>query len=159
MEKIIDGKELANMKFIKTKDGLLKEYKPQGRFIPKLGERYYFMTNKGEIDFYDNDNYDIDDYIINHNIVFKTIEDGKDYRWFLEQLDKYKTDFSKEEWKDKDIEKYYIFYDYSKRKVKIEYHLFWRLQGTVHFTKENIEKFIDTVGEDRIKKYMFNVWE
>lgn len=154
---IIEGKDLINMKFVKTEDGLLEEYKPQGRFIPNDGNIYWFVNIYGDLVYNYNTNDKEDKYLIAHNLVFRTSEECKDYKWFLEQLDKYKTDFSKEEWEDKDIEKYYIFYAYSKRKVKIEYNLFWKSQGTVYFTKENIEKFIDTVGEDRIKKYMFDV--
>lgn len=121
---IIDGKDLINMKFVKTEDGLLKEYKPQGRFIPNDGNTYWFVNIYGDLIYNCNANDKEDKYLIAHNLVFRTIEECKDYKWFLEQLDKYKTDFSKEEWEDKDIEKYYIFYAYFERKVEIEYNLF-----------------------------------
>lgn len=156
---IIEGKDLMNMKFIKTDDGLLKEYKPQGRFIPKLGERYYLITNKGDVNFFDNYYDTYDNYIFGHYLVFRTEEECQDYKWFLDMLDKYKSNFSKEEWKDTNIDKYFLILNHATKKIDYSSNKFCQSQGVTYFTKENIEKFIEVVGEDRIKKYMFDVWE
>lgn len=151
---IINGKDLVNMKFIKTEDGLLKEYKTQGRFIPEKNGNYWYISLCGDVYFSCN-NTECDDYVIAHNLVFRTRDECEDYKLFLEQLDEYKTDFSKEEWENNRIRKYYIFYDYGYHEVKTDFSSVWKVQGTVYFTKENIKKFIEVVGEERIKKYMF----
>lgn len=157
--KIIEGKDLVNMKFVKTEDGLLKEYKPQGRFISKEDEMYFYINSTGNIYHHKNAMGKIDNYIINHNLVFRTIEKCEDYRWFLEQLDKYKTDFSKEEWKDTNIDKYFLILNHATKKIDYSSNKFCQSQGVTYFTKDNIEKFVEVVGKERIKKYLFNVWE
>lgn len=156
---IIEGKDLMNMKFIKTDDGLLKEYKPQGRFIPNDGNIYWFVNIYGDLVYNCNANNKEDKYLIAHNLVFRTIEKCEDYRWFLEQLDKYKTDFSKEEWKDTNIDKYFLILNHATKKIDYSSNKFCQSQGVTYFTKDNIEKFVEVVGKERIKKYLFNVWE
>lgn len=155
---IIDGKDLINMKFIKTEDGLLKEYKPQGRFIPKKDETYCSIEINGNIGFYKNYNDTIDNYVIAHNLVFRTEEEAGDYKWFLEQLYEYETDFSKEERKNENIRKWYLYYSYCSNGIETDYSSVYQLSN-YYFTKENVEKFIEIVGEDRIKRYMFDIWE
>lgn len=155
---IIDGKDLVNMKFIKTEDGLLKEYKPNKRFIPKDGETYWY------IDAYDLKCYcrvygHYCEYYVSHNLVFRTKEECKDYKWFLDTLDEYKTDFTLEEWEDDNVGKYEIYIDHTTKAIGTEaYCNFQSLHG-YYFTKENVHKFIVEVGEKRIRKYMFNIWE
>lgn len=154
---IINGKDLANKKFIITEDGFLKEYKPKGRYIPEKGEKYYFITHFGDINPTIN-NSESDDYLILHNFVFKTKEECKDYRDFLDKLYKYKTDFSREEWENKKIRKYSFIYDCSLH--SLSFRVAMDIQGyNYYFTEENIKKFVDEVGKDRIKKYLFNIWE
>lgn len=147
------------MKFIKTEDGILKEYKPQGRFIPKYSERYWLVENNGRINFIDNVNSDNDNYIIAHNLVFRTHKECMEYKWFLDQLDEYKTDFYKEDCENIEIEKHCLYFEHENQCINVFVCQEYQDQGTIYFTKENIEKFIETVGEERIKKYMFDVWE
>ncbi len=155
---IIDGKDLVNMKFIKTEDGLLKEYKPQSRFIPKKENIYWYIDITGGI-YSSISNEDMyDKYILNRQLVFRTKEEAKDYKWFLDKLDEYKHDFTIGEWKDKDIKKHILYFDYRDNKIYITYDTNLKFD-CYYFTKENAEKFIEVVSEDRIKKYLFNVWE
>lgn len=148
-----------NMKFVKTEDGLLKEYKPQGRFISKEDEMYFYINSTGNIYHHKNAMGKIDNYIINHNLVFKADDECHDYKLFLEQLDEYKTDFTKEEWENFGIEKHFLCFDHRTKEVKLYIAYNLQNQRTIYFTEENIEKFVEVVGEDRINKYMFDVWE
>ena len=156
---IIEGKDLMNMKFIKTDDGLLKEYKPQGRFIPKLNQTYFFINSDGYVDSYTNTKHKADNYIIAHNLVFRTQDECEDYKWFLDMLDEYRTDFSKEEWENVKIIKCYLYFEHANQGLATSLNYTQQQQGIVYFTRKNIEKFIEEVGEDRIKKYLFDVWE
>ena len=61
---------------------------------------------------------------------------------------------------DKYTKKYYIQYDYDVNKIMIFKHYSIGIQGVINFkTEELAQKAIDEVGEDRLKKYIFNVKE
>lgn len=157
--KIIDGKDLVNMKFVKTEDGLFKEYKPQERFFPKKNEIYWFIDSNGYVCSHENTKHEIDNYIIEHTLIFRTQDECQDYKWFLEQLYKYKINFSKEEWEDRSIDKYYLYFEHNKNVVKTSYCGSLLQCNYDYFTEAGIIKFIETVGKERIKKYLFNIWE
>lgn len=61
---------------------------------------------------------------------------------------------------DKYTKKYYIQYDHDVNKIIIFKHYSLGIQGMINFkTEELAQKAIDEVGEDRLKKYVFNVKE
>ena len=61
---------------------------------------------------------------------------------------------------DNYTKKYYIQYDYDVNKIMIFKHYSIGIQGVINFkTEELAQKAIDEVGEDRLKKYVFNVKE
>lgn len=156
--KIIDGKDLVNKKFILTDEGYIKEYRPQSRFIPQFDETYYYIDCFGYIDYTKNENNDCDKYILSHQLVFRTKKEAEDYKWFLDQIDNYKTDFSKEEWEDYSVSKYSLYFKYGEHKIGKGFNCNTK-SHCYYFTEENIDKFIEVVGEERIKKYMFDIWE
>lgn len=156
---IIDGKDLVNMKFIKTEDGLLKEYKPKDKFIPKYNENYCFINDYGDITWLQNCDMERDRYIYSHKLVFRTRKECEDYKWFLNKLDEYKTDFTRKEWGNTNIKKYEITICHKDRRIKTGIVYSHQTFNPYFFTKENADKFIEEVGEEHIKKYMFNIWE
>lgn len=127
---------------------------PTERFIPKENERFWFVNNFG---FIDNEVYVSDtsaDYCVRHNLVFRTKEEVKDYKWFLDKVDEYKKPFELEK------DNHYFYYNHEDEKVYRIYDIYRQGQGIICFgNKENIEKFIEEVGEERIKKYMFDIWQ
>lgn len=61
---------------------------------------------------------------------------------------------------DKYTKRYYIGYDYNANKIEYYFRYFLGLQGTIYFESEELaQKAADEVGEDRLKKYIFNVKE
>lgn len=61
---------------------------------------------------------------------------------------------------DKYTKKYYIQYDYDVNKIMIFKHYSIGIQGSINFkTEELAQKAIEEVGEERLKKYVFNVKE
>ena len=61
---------------------------------------------------------------------------------------------------DNYTKKYYIQYDYDVNKIMIFKHYSIGIQGVINFkTEELAQKAIDEVGEERLKKYIFNVKE
>lgn len=157
-QKIIDGKDLAGMKFIKQEDGSLKVYEPKRKkFVPKNGEYYYYVNVNGVIhDITKHDNI-YNDYLVAHNHVFRTKEDAEDYRLFLDQLDKYSYKFSKEEWNDRNLHKHFLVL--FQNTLTIDYNLRAMKTCTYFKTQEDIKSFIEEAGEERIKNYMFDIWE
>ena len=127
---------------------------PTERFIPKKGERYYFLNTVGKISHLTNSKDDFDTYVIHHNLVFKTKEQAEDYKWFLDKVDEYKKPFKYEDYNN------FLYYDHYYESIEMLTVTTAEYQGTIHFgDKANTKAFIEEVGEERIKKYMFDVWE
>lgn len=124
-------------------------------------DKYYYINCYGEIDstFYDCDE-DVD--IIKCGNAFLTEEEAKhevERRKCEAILLKYGTrdlmslgDFS--------VNKYHIYYCYKRNDIVIDCNVYTNSQGTIYFkTEELAHKAIEEVGEDRLKKYVFNVKE
>ena len=127
----------------------IEKVKSKGRYIPKKGELYFFVGMYGGIiaNVYDSEQ---DEYVIKHNLVFRTKEEAEDYKWFLDQVDKYKKEFVYGE-RNHCIEFYHDL-----KELIFGYYTSIRSQGTTYFgSKENIEEFRNVVGDERIKKYFF----
>lgn len=127
----------------------------------KEGDKYYYINCYGEIDstFYDCDE-DVD--IIKCGNAFLT---EKEARFEVERrkceavLLKYGTR-DMISLGDKYTKRYYIGYDYNANKIEYYFRYFLGLQGTIYFESEELaQKAADEVGEDRLKKYIFNVKE
>lgn len=136
-------------------------HKPKSVWDLKEEDKYYYINCYGEIDstFYDCDE-DVD--IIKCGNAFLT---EKEARFEVERrkceavLLKYGTrDLMS--FGDKYTKKYYIQYDYDVNKIMIFKHYSIGIQGVINFkTEELAQKAIEEVGEDRLKKYVFNVKE
>lgn len=133
----------------------IEKVKPKGRYVPKAGEEYFYLNSYGMITkSFNNEDVDVDKYLFQHGFVFRTLEETEDYRWFLEQVDKYKKEFVYGE-RNHCIEFYHDL-----KEIIFGYYTSLRSQGTTYFgSKENIKEFRSVVGDERIKKYMFNIWE
>lgn len=61
---------------------------------------------------------------------------------------------------DDGTNKYFICYDNYVHGIAVNNNQFIQKQGTIYFeTKELAQRAIEEVGEDRLKKYIFNVKE
>lgn len=150
-KKIIDGSELADMKFEIQEDGTLKQI-VKGKFVPRHGEKYYYIGIYGLIKCDDAG----DHWLFNHQLVFRTKKECEEYRNFLDLLDEYTFE---PDWNNSYQTKWFIYYDHNGKKIIIG-HL-WSAQTTaIWFKSEEIaEEFIEKVGEKNIKQFMFDVWE
>ena len=149
--------DLKNKEIEITEEGLLKAVeKKTGKFIPKDGELYWYVDSCG----YVSSEFDYDEWLVNHIPVFAKQKEAEEYKDYLELLDKYKYEFSNDEWKDDDIEKWYLIYDYFREDLNIDCNTFTRRPSHAYFkSKEDAEAFINDVGEANIKRFMFGVWE
>ena len=141
LARLLDGQ----LTIIKIKDKLWK---------PKFDEGYWFVSQYGHVNYNYNDNGEDDKYILTHRPVFQTEEEAKDYKWFLDKVDEYKKPFKTR------TENYFIYYNHDAKEICEHYAYYHQTQGTIYFgNKENIDKFLEEVGEDRINRYWFNIWE
>lgn len=143
-----------------TDEGLLKVVEKKGKFVPKVEETYWYVRSNGDVDYYNFINDEIDKYLINHQPVFKTEEKAYEYKDYLELLDKYKYNFSDEEWLNSDILKWFVYYIHSSKLLNVGCNNVSKYPLTAYFkSEEDAEDFIEEAGKDNIKKFMFDVWE
>lgn len=74
-----------------------------------------------------------------------------------EELKRFSKDFTDEEWKDNEIEKYFIYYDYALNRIGISINLRIKCFELYFESKENAQEAITAVGEERVKKYYLGV--
>ena len=153
--------DLKNKEFEITEYGLLKvvELKKKSKFMPKKDEHYWFISNYGLL----NDTYiasKYDEWLVNHQPVFRAKAEAEEYKDYLELLDKYKYEFSGEEWGNSSIHKYYLSYDVKNDLVFCSSVGIIKYSNNIYFKKrEDANAFVKEAGEDNIKKFMFDVWE
>ena len=135
--------------------------KPKTVWDLKEEDMYYFINCYGEIDstFYDCEE-DVD--IIECGNAFLTREEAE------HEVERRKCEVILLKYGTRDLmslghdstNKYSIIYNNYRTSIDIVYEQFVQNQGTIYFeSKELAHKAIEEVGEDRLKKYVFNVKE
>ena len=137
--------------------GLLKIVEPKkGKFVPKEGELYWFIDLYG----YVCSEFEYDEWFIKHETVFRTREEVQQYKRYLDVLDKYKYEFSKEEWENENIEKWHLCCHTESGELSWYCAFTTKSPNCVYFkTQEDAEAFVEEAGEENVKKFMFDVWE
>lgn len=144
-----------------TEDGLLKVVeKKTEKFVPKVGEIYWYVRSNGDVDYYRFTNDKIDKYLLNHQPIFRTQTEAEEYKRYLDVLDKYKCEFTDAEWKDENIEKWHLCY-YTESGAWSGYCAFTiKYPNCTYFkSQEDAKAFIKEAGEENVKKFMFDIWE
>lgn len=138
--------------------------KPKTVWDLKIGDEYYYINMCGNVDrtTFSNSTRHADEKIIEVGNAFLTKEEAKhevERRKCEAVLLKYGTR-NLMSLGDKYTKKYYIQYDYDVNEIIIFKHYSLGLQGTINFkTEELAQKAIEECGEERLKKYIFNVKE
>ena len=138
--------------------------KPKTVWDLKTGDEYYYIDMCGDVDItaFRNGTYLTDEKIIKIGNAFLTEEEAEfeaERRKCEAVLLKYGTR-DMMSLGDNYTKKYYIQYDYDVNKIMIFKHYSIGIQGVINFkTEELAQKAIDEVGEERLKKYVFNVKE
>lgn len=137
---------------------------------PKKGDKYcdkyYYISNTGFIFYYGYNEDNIDKALINIGNCFKTEEEAKhmvEKLKIIHELQKfaYQNNEKEIDWNDAKQYKYCLVYDVEHKKVCIDYKTYVKSEPfNIYFTSLDIaRKAIKTIGEDRIKKYYFDVEE
>ena len=131
---------------------------------PKKGDTYYYIGNVGSIFNYDYREDISDEAHLNIGNYFKTKEDAKhmvEKFKVIRELQKFANENNEEkiDWKNFNQCKYKIFYDAEDKDLYVDYSIQCESEPfNIYFTSFKIAKrAIEAVGEDRIKKYYFNV--
>lgn len=131
---------------------------------PKKGDKYFFISSRLEVVKFNNQEDSVDKKVINSGNYFKTKEEAQH---MVEKLKVIKElqDFALENndkdvgWRDKCTGKYFITYDFYDEGISIASYTFRNfLPFNIFFTsKEIAQKAINSISEERIKKYYFDV--
>ena len=133
---------------------------------PKKDEQYYIICGDGSIDYnnYDGD-YDDKRFMAIGN-CFQTEEQAEfivEKLKVIHELKRFAYENNEEEidWNDTNQEKLYLTMNYMDKCIDVFYTYVWIYSpSNIYFTSKNIAKeAIETIGEERIKKYYFGVKE
>ena len=131
---------------------------------PKKGNKYYYIGSAGSIFNYDCREDILDEAHLNIGNYFKTAEDAKhmvEKFKVIRELQKFANENNEEkiDWKNFNQCKYYLVYDTKDEDLYVDYSIQCESEPFgIYFTSFKIAKrAIEAVGEDRIKKYYFNV--
>lgn len=141
-----------------TEDWKIYE-EPNNRWQPKRNEKYYFVTSCGNVGYDDFDCY-IDENRVNFKNAFKTEEEASK---ILEKIKiiKHLQELSNIKFNENQKSKWCIFYDFDKNELTCIYNRCCKHSPfEVYFaSEEDCKKAIETIGEDNLKKYYFDVEE
>lgn len=152
---IDENEDISNKILVKF---LLGEYEVERiekrPWKPEIGDRFWFIDDYrilNDIICYAGE---YSKYLLAHKLVFKTEKEAEDYKWFLDKVDEYQKPFIL------GIDNYFIYYAHEHEKIYTDSDCLCQAQGIIYLgNKENCNNFIKLVGEDRIKKYWFNILE
>lgn len=129
---------------------------------PSLGDLYYYINSNGDIKLSYYNTRSIDKRCIGN--FFKTDEEAQhmiEKLKVIKELRDFALEHNDEEidWYDKEQDKWEISYEDSNDGVKPAYNIYYRAQAfNIYFTSLEIAKeAIKKIGEDRIKKYYFDI--
>lgn len=133
---------------------------------PKKGAVYWYINPDGGIDYYSYENDETDKNFIAIGNCFQTEKQAEfmvEKLKVIHELEKFAYENNSEEidWNNENQEKYIITFNHITQDCGIN---LWRVSRSnpfnVYFTSEEIaRKAIETIGEERIKRYYFGVGE
>lgn len=142
-----------------------KANKPKSKvWKPENEEKYYYNYNSAT--YYDIwTGAGIDDMRYSIGNIFKTEKEAQEAVERLKiraELQRYADEYNDKpiDWEDQEQQKWYIYFNYSNK--KLEYWSFYGLRNAfqISFTSEEVAKAaVQAVDEERIKKYLFGVEE
>ncbi|MFQ6793825.1 MAG: hypothetical protein ACLRT4_13785 [Thomasclavelia sp.] len=147
-----------------VKDGfmdLLEKPKPKTVWDLKEGDEYWYVDIYGDVfrGVWSSPN-NADALRRDQGNVFLTKEEAKFEKKKCEiytKVKKYAYEFSKEEWENKNLGKYFPCYDHELKKLFIDINNIFQ-GGYLYFTSEvDIQKAIDEVGENDFIRYYLGV--
>ena len=136
----------------------LKELVKEEKGLPQDGDEYWFMDINGDVASGKWENFDIEKDMLEIGNVFGTKEQAK---FAVEKL-KVEAELRKfsRPFKEGENENWFILWGTYKKEVQIDWSRKLVRQGTIYFeSRKKANEAVESVGEERIKKYIFGVEE
>src|SRR5699024_6751271 len=136
----------------------LKEQVKEQQEFPQSGERYWYNNGSGMVNscFWKSEQLDLNRYRIGN--MFKT---EKEAEFAVEKL-KVEAELRKysRPFKEGENENWFILWGSYRKEVQIDWSRKLARQGTIYFeSRKKANEAVESVGEERIKKYIFGVEE
>lgn len=131
----------------------LKESKKEGKWKPVEKEQYWYRNTDGKIytDFWSNHIYD--EFRYKHIPIFKTVEECERYWRFMDTVKEKSYSFSKEEWEDERVQKWFIWLHNGELYTKFLGAT--NVYGSIFFkTKEDAQYIVDNYKEELLKYWL-----
>ena len=158
LEKIAEIKEeIARLQ--KRVDDLEKSEKKTGRWKPQYGEVYFYITSAGNISYksWYNEDVDINRYAIGN--CFPTEEAAEFEREHLKVIAEMQEFAFEPDWNNRTQSKYELFYDHTDADIHTTSYTYVNDSSICFKTEAQAQACINSVGEERIKKYYFRIKE
>lgn len=161
--KIVDL-SVTDIEDILTNDWeIIQEEEEKKWWKPEKRTQYYVIHGDGNVERICYTNNPSDNRAILMGNCFRTEEEAKfmaEKLKVIHELKKFAYEKNEKEidWNNSKQEKYYLYFNYTDMSIVIDsYYMCQDIPFAVYFTSEEIaRKAIETIGEDRIKKYYFN---
>ena len=157
-EKIAELKEEITRLQGRIED-LEKSEKKSSKWKPKDGEVYWYITEHGHAvyDIWEDDNIDDERYAIGN--CFPTEESAEFEVERLKVIAEMKEFSFEQDWNNKYQRKYFLYYNCDGADIEIDFYVSTAYDVIYFNSKEQAQACIDSVGQERIKKYYFRIKE
>ena len=145
------------LKVLKQRIAELEEQAKREQEFPQYGDDYWFLLSGGTI----YDNFYTNSHVDNKRLEIGNFFETKEQAEFAVEKLKVEAELRKYS-KPFELDSYnhYIFLDTGTDCLCVDSLSYCQSQGTIHFeSEEKAQKAIESVGEERIKKYIFGVEE
>lgn len=141
-----------------AEDWKIYEEKPTRTWNPEFGEKYYYMTTNGNVG-QDTFNTSFDKYRLSFRNVFKTAEEARKMVEKIKIINQLQELSNVDFYHNCEGKKYLIIYNSKLKEIDYTTHTCIReVPFNIYFkTKEDCQNVIETIGEDNLKKYYFDV--
>lgn len=131
------------------------------RYKPKLDEEYWAIDTNGEVECVTAYPQEVIDWDFLIGNCFETYEEAEEYKKHIEYTARYKNYIEEHsepiDWNSCQS-KYSVFYSTSKEQIGVEDSEYYKDQGTIYASSEQIIwDAIKEIGEDNFKKYVLEV--
>lgn len=131
----------------------------KAKFFPEMNEKYSFVDMYGRVMTIRNQDDLTNHWLFKHYPIFRTEKEAEDYLDYLDVLFKYSHEFSKDEWQNENIEKWYIWMP-AESSFEISSTKTAKYPNCIYFKSYFVARnFIIEAGAENIKKFMFDVWD
>ena len=133
----------------------LKESKKESKWKPAVGETYWFRNDYGESNWSAREYGDLyDEWRLKNIPLFKTKEECERYWRFMDAVKEKSYEFSELDWRNDDIKKWVIQYDYMINQLVVVDHLYIKQFGMVYFKDEESAQYIIDNFKDELMEFI-----